>query len=149
MNAATLSAPALAVLSNGLRVANFNHPEGWLFMDGTIVPGSEPDRVKALQPVVHENHYWFSLKKEGRYGHKNLIPSADFKYQETELVPLLTAEIEKELHRLDDDPEVDIILVDWELMRLIRESMGHPPRKARSPRPIGPNEPFLIDHFNV
>lgn len=149
MNVATLSAPTAAVLSNGLRVVNFNNPKSLLFVDGTSLPGCEPSRVAALTPEIHENHFLFSVKREGRYSHRNLVPSADFKFKETELVPLVTPDMERELDRLDEDPEVDLILIDWDLMSLIRSTMNHPPRKARAPRPHSPNGPFLIDHFNV
>jgi hypothetical protein len=93
-------------LSNGLRVANLSSPHPFNFVDGSILPACDPERVRAgsLDRVDSESPF------PGLPGITAVIP----KFKLNEL-------LREELRQLQSDTAVDVILVPFPVLEAIRE----------------------------
>jgi hypothetical protein len=101
-----ISSSPIVTLSNGIRVANFSSPHPFNFVDGTVCPSCESDRVKAgsLDRMDVESPF------PGLPGVTAVIPK--FKLNDV---------LREELRQLQSDPGVDVVLVPFPVLEAIRE----------------------------
>lgn len=93
-------------LSNGLRVANFSSPHPFNFVDGTVCPSCEADRVRAGSLDREDVESPFP----GLPGITAVIPK--FKLNDV---------LREELRQLQLDKGIDVVLVPFPVIEAIRE----------------------------
>lgn len=101
-----ISPAPVCTLTNGIRVANFSSPHPFNFVDGTVCPSCEADRVKAGSLDREDVEAPFP----GLPGIVAVIPK--FK---------LNGVLREELRLLQSDPGVDVVLVPFPVLEAIRE----------------------------
>ena len=105
----------VVTLTNGVRVANFSSPHSFEFTDGTVLPACSAERAVVSKLVAIED--------------ETPHPTCDG-VVDISLSWKMTDYILVELQKLQDDPEVDVVLVPFPVMTAIKEG-GYVVGKAR------------------
>ena len=100
-----------AVLSNGLRVANFSSPHPFKFVDGTEIPACSPERAKGLMLIADE--------KVGRVS--ITTPKGVVEVENIDLEFRLSDSVEKALLEAMNS-RADIILVPFPVLRAMKDA---------------------------
>ena len=108
----TLSdAPALT-LSNGLRVANFSSPHPFNFVDGSVLPAVDVERCSALS---------MGREKDVVVPWPNALHAVNAEIVAVTPVFTLTPAVEAALEELQESWDVDIVMVPFPLLQLLRD----------------------------
>jgi hypothetical protein len=110
-----MSDSPVVTLTNGVRVANFSSPHPFTFTDGTVLPACSAERAQAskLEAIETETP------------HPTCSGVVDL-----QLDWKITSYIVRELHKLDRNENVDIVLVPFPVMTALKNA-GMPLGKAR------------------
>lgn len=91
-------------LSNGIRVANFSSAHAFRFDDGSELPACDSERCKALM----------LRQVEKTTDHPMGWTDISLSFEMSEVV-------RRELDRINNDPDIDIVLVPLPVLLLVRE----------------------------
>lgn len=115
MTTTTIEAAPVVHLSNGLRVANFSSPHPFNFVDGSELAACSKERSKAFELGRKDSEFEWHNSLHAVTG-KVLAVTPGF---------LLNAAVEDELTALEECWDIDIILVPFPVLQLLREhSLG-------------------------
>jgi hypothetical protein len=111
MTTTTIEAAPVVHLSNGLRVVNFSSPHPFNFVDGSVLSACSKERSTALELG----------RKDSEVAWHN--PLQAVKGEILAVTPgfLLTDKVEDELTTLEGWWDIDIILVPFPVIQLLRE----------------------------
>jgi hypothetical protein len=127
MTTTTIEAAPVVHLSNGLRVVNFSSPHPFNFVDGSELAACSKDRSKALE---------LGRKGDIERPWQNALHAVKGEVLAVTPVFSITPAVEAELDALQECWDVDIILVPFPVLQLLREQS------------IGQDWPHAMDRFS-
>lgn len=102
MSNATITAPPVLTLRNGIRVANFSSPHPFHFVTGEVLPACDEERCRHLSAVAKE----VETERDG--------------WIDIQLAFELGNECVEEIVRLEADDSIDVILAPLPIVQAAR-----------------------------
>lgn len=104
---ATIPDAPVITLTNGIRIANFSSYHPFTFTDGSVLPGCDPSRTRALMLESTEREY----------------PDPILPFTSIRLEFHLSPAVADEFLAMQNNPNIDIILVPLSVMEALKQDL--------------------------